>query len=96
MQLACVYALASRTKPAEASSAIRHLQRALASDPRLARRAATDSDLAAIQSNTEFQSIMAAAARLTESTPGSPQQPSKPSEPSPERAAQDDAKQQRS
>jgi tetratricopeptide (TPR) repeat protein len=93
MQLACVYALVSRTKPAEASSAIRHFQRALAGDPKLARRAATDADLAAIQSNTEFQSILAAAARLTESTPGSPQQPSKPS---PKRAAQDDAKQQRS
>jgi tetratricopeptide (TPR) repeat protein len=96
MQLACVYALASRTKPAEADQAIRHLQRALASDPKLARRAATDADLAAIQSNTEFQSVLAAAVRLTESTPGSPQQPPKPSESNPERAAQGDAKQQRS
>lgn len=92
LQLACVYSLVSRTRPEEVSQAIRHLQRALASDPKLARRAATDTDLTALQNNSEFQSILAAAAKLTDSAP-SPTSPATKSSGglSPAPVAHDDA-----
>ena len=91
LQLACVYSLVSSTKPEEAGKAIRHLQRALASDPKLGRRAATDSDLAALQTNSEFKSILAAAAKLTDAAPSSVSPTAKPGGPTPAPVAHDDA-----
>jgi serine/threonine protein kinase/Flp pilus assembly protein TadD len=68
LQIACVYALVARTQPAEATRGIRHFQHALARDPKLAQRAASDPDLSALQNNPEFKEIQAAAAKLTEPT----------------------------
>jgi tetratricopeptide (TPR) repeat protein len=91
LQLACVYSIVSQTKPEGAQQAVRHLQRALASDPKLGRRAATDSDLAALQTNSEFKAILAAAAKLTDGAPNPLLPKAKPAGPSPVPVAHDDA-----
>jgi tetratricopeptide (TPR) repeat protein len=67
LQLACVYSLTSTTKPETAETAILHLQKALAGDPKLGQRAAADADLAALQGNQQFQALIAAAQILTNS-----------------------------
>ena len=90
LQLACVYSLVSLTKPAEANQAIRHLQRALAIDPKLGRRAASDGDLAALQTNPEFKSLLAAAAKLTDSVSNQLSPTAKPAGQTPAPVAHDD------
>jgi serine/threonine protein kinase/Flp pilus assembly protein TadD len=70
LQLACAYALTSRSQMADATDsvdALRQLQRALSRDPQLANRAATDPDLESIRSRPEFKVLMVAAQQLTNS-----------------------------
>jgi serine/threonine protein kinase/Flp pilus assembly protein TadD len=64
LQLACVYALTSRSVPADVPLAVSHLQKALASDPKLAVRAESDPDLLAIRDNPEVTSLLSAAKSL--------------------------------
>lgn len=96
LQLACAYALLVPAQPAEASAALRHLQQALARDPKLALRAATDPDLAALRDNTEFQSLIASASKLIGASPSSSLPTLKPTEETPERAAENGTKQPKS
>jgi hypothetical protein len=67
LQLACVYSLTSAKKPEAAEQALLYLRKALAADPRLAQRAITDPDLAALQGNQQFKALTAAAEVLTNS-----------------------------
>jgi tetratricopeptide (TPR) repeat protein len=69
LQIACAYALVSKINPEEVEHAIDHLRQALASDPKLGQRAASDPDFASLQSVPEFKAILAAANQLTESKP---------------------------
>jgi serine/threonine protein kinase/Flp pilus assembly protein TadD len=75
LQIACVYSIIARASPDAAAQAIEHLRRALAADPKLARRS-NDPDLAGLHDNADFKSLVAAAVRLTESgSGGSPASP---------------------
>ena len=65
LQLACVYALASEHEPESREAAIAHVQAALAGDPLLARRAATDPDLASLRNESRFRSAVAASLALS-------------------------------
>ncbi len=96
LQLACAYALLAPAHPAEANDAIHHLQLALARDPKLALRAAADTDLAALHDNVEFQALIASATKLVSPPTSSTQPSSKPTEQSSERAAGNGAKQPKS
>jgi hypothetical protein len=68
----------------------------LAHDPKLALRAAADSDLAALHDNSEFQSLIASASKLIGTAPNSSLPTLKPTEQNPERAADSGAKQRKS
>jgi tetratricopeptide (TPR) repeat protein len=76
LQLACVYALTSKKNPDDATLAIAHIKHALSSDPKLAHRAAEDTDLAVLKSHPDFKAILAAATKLTESKPAATPSPS--------------------
>jgi serine/threonine protein kinase len=65
LQLACVYAVTSKSQPADANESLAYLRRALARDPKLSARATTDPDLATIRERREFASVIAAAQMLT-------------------------------
>jgi serine/threonine protein kinase/predicted Zn-dependent protease len=69
LQLACAYALLSKSQPEEQKQAIVHLKRALTTDPELRQRAAGDPDLSPLHESPEFKAILAAAAQLNESNP---------------------------
>ena len=76
LQLACAYAQLSPQEPTAADEAIRHLQKALAGDPRLATRASTDPDFAPIRSRSDFAALVTASNRLINSAaPGLAQVP---------------------
>lgn len=67
LQLACVYAITARAESADVTAAVKHLQVALAGNPRLALRAAQDPDLDSIRATSEYESLLAAANRLLDS-----------------------------
>ena len=76
LQLACAYAQLSSQEPTAADEAIRHLQKALAGDPRLATRASTDPDFVPIRSRSDFAALVTASNRLINSAaPGLAQVP---------------------
>jgi tetratricopeptide (TPR) repeat protein len=63
-QAACIYALTSRNHPADAEIAIQLVTRALQKDLMLSQVAIADSDLDAIRTRPEFQTLLDAAAKF--------------------------------
>ncbi len=69
LQIACIYALTSKQRPADQAAAIRLVKRALAQRPLLANLAATDADFTPLRKNPAFRRLIEAAEMLDSPPP---------------------------
>ena len=67
-RVGCIYALTSRSEPADAARAVDAIAQALKKAPALSSLAASDSDLEPIRQNARFQALLAAARQLQTAT----------------------------